>query len=162
MEQFIASGEAAYVIEGWISTRSHICADSCQEASLIQGNPCMGFKGTCVAVCRAAHTVLATGGYGRAYFSATSAHTCTGDGNGMAARAGIPLQACPSMSLFTDYHTPRLQLRALSCGTEALYAKLQSITAAWPGFDCSLCVPCCLNQCMFPQCGASRPGREGL
>ena len=43
--------------------------------------------------CRAAHTVLATGGYGRAYFSATSAHTCTGDGNGMAARAGIPLQA---------------------------------------------------------------------
>ncbi|CAL5228603.1 g11764 [Coccomyxa viridis] len=41
---------------------------------------------------RAAHTVLATGGYGRAYFSATSAHTCTGDGNGMAARAGIPLQ----------------------------------------------------------------------
>jgi len=36
--------------------------------------------------------VLATGGYGRAYFSCTSAHTCTGDGNGMAARAGIPLQ----------------------------------------------------------------------
>ncbi len=37
-------------------------------------------------------TVLATGGYGRAYFSATSAHACTGDGGGMAARAGIPLQ----------------------------------------------------------------------
>ena len=37
-------------------------------------------------------TVLATGGYGRAYFSATSAHTCTGDGGGMAARAGVPLQ----------------------------------------------------------------------
>lgn len=37
-------------------------------------------------------TVLATGGYGRAYFSATSAHTCTGDGGGMAVRAGIPLQ----------------------------------------------------------------------
>jgi len=36
--------------------------------------------------------VLATGGYGRAYFSATSAHTCTGDGSGMAARAGLPLQ----------------------------------------------------------------------
>ena len=36
--------------------------------------------------------VLATGGYGRAYFSATSAHTCTGDGGGMAARAGLPLQ----------------------------------------------------------------------
>lgn len=37
-------------------------------------------------------TVLATGGYGRAYFSATSAHTCTGDGGGMAIRAGIPMQ----------------------------------------------------------------------
>jgi succinate dehydrogenase/fumarate reductase flavoprotein subunit len=36
--------------------------------------------------------VLATGGYGRAYFSCTSAHTCTGDGNSMALRAGIPLQ----------------------------------------------------------------------
>ena len=36
--------------------------------------------------------VLATGGYGRAYFSCTSAHTCTGDGGGMIARAGLPLQ----------------------------------------------------------------------
>ncbi|MEZ5812575.1 MAG: succinate dehydrogenase flavoprotein subunit [Rhizobiaceae bacterium] len=36
--------------------------------------------------------VLATGGYGRTYFSCTSAHTCTGDGNGMIARAGLPLQ----------------------------------------------------------------------
>ena len=41
---------------------------------------------------RAHNTILATGGYGRAYFSATSAHTCTGDGNAMAARAGLPLQ----------------------------------------------------------------------
>jgi succinate dehydrogenase / fumarate reductase flavoprotein subunit len=41
---------------------------------------------------RAHMVVLATGGYGRAYFSCTSAHTCTGDGNGMAARAGLPLQ----------------------------------------------------------------------
>ena len=37
-------------------------------------------------------TILATGGYGRAYFSATSAHTCTGDGNAMVLRAGLPLQ----------------------------------------------------------------------
>jgi succinate dehydrogenase / fumarate reductase flavoprotein subunit len=36
--------------------------------------------------------ILATGGYGRAYFSCTSAHTCTGDGNGMVLRAGLPLQ----------------------------------------------------------------------
>ncbi|MFN3172142.1 MAG: succinate dehydrogenase flavoprotein subunit [Hyphomicrobiales bacterium] len=41
---------------------------------------------------RAHKTVLATGGYGRAYFSATSAHTCTGDGNAMVLRAGLPLQ----------------------------------------------------------------------
>ncbi|GMH41178.1 hypothetical protein BSKO_09088 [Bryopsis sp. KO-2023] len=41
---------------------------------------------------QAHRTVLATGGYGRAYFSATSAHTCTGDGNAMVARAGLPVQ----------------------------------------------------------------------
>jgi succinate dehydrogenase / fumarate reductase, flavoprotein subunit len=41
---------------------------------------------------RAHMTVLATGGYGRAYFTCTSAHTCTGDGNAMALRAGLPLQ----------------------------------------------------------------------
>lgn len=41
---------------------------------------------------RAHMVVLATGGYGRAYFSATSAHTCTGDGGGMAMRAGIPME----------------------------------------------------------------------
>jgi succinate dehydrogenase / fumarate reductase, flavoprotein subunit len=41
---------------------------------------------------RAQMTILATGGYGRAYFSCTSAHTCTGDGGGMALRAGLPLQ----------------------------------------------------------------------
>ena len=40
----------------------------------------------------AQQTILATGGYGRAYFSCTSAHTCTGDGNGMVLRAGLPLQ----------------------------------------------------------------------
>ena len=37
-------------------------------------------------------TILATGGYGKIYYTATSAHTCTGDGNGMALRAGLPLQ----------------------------------------------------------------------
>ena len=41
---------------------------------------------------KAHQTILATGGYGRAYFSTTSAHTCTGDGNAMVARAGLPLQ----------------------------------------------------------------------
>ncbi len=41
---------------------------------------------------RAKKTILATGGYGRTYFSCTSAHTCTGDGNAMVLRAGLPLQ----------------------------------------------------------------------
>ena len=41
---------------------------------------------------RSHQVILATGGYGRAYFSCTSAHTCTGDGNAMALRAGLPLQ----------------------------------------------------------------------
>ena len=41
---------------------------------------------------RSQQTILATGGYGRSYFSATSAHTCTGDGGGMVLRAGLPMQ----------------------------------------------------------------------
>ncbi len=45
-----------------------------------------------IHVFKAHMVILATGGYGRAYFSCTSAHTCTGDGNGMVARAGLPLQ----------------------------------------------------------------------
>lgn len=64
----------------------------------------MGDEGECLGVMawnlvdgtlhrfRAHQTVLATGGYGRAYFSCTSAHTCTGDGNAMVLRAGLPLQ----------------------------------------------------------------------
>ncbi len=44
--------------------------------------------------------ILATGGYGRAYFSCTSAHTCTGDGGGMVVRAGLPLQDME----FTQFH----------------------------------------------------------
>jgi succinate dehydrogenase / fumarate reductase flavoprotein subunit len=49
---------------------------------------------------RAHETILATGGYGRAYFSCTSAHTCTGDGNAMVLRAGLPLQDME----FTQFH----------------------------------------------------------
>ncbi len=64
----------------------------------------MGEDGTCEGVIawnmddgtihtfRGHMVALATGGYGRSYFSATSAHTCTGDGHGMIARAGLPLQ----------------------------------------------------------------------
>lgn len=49
---------------------------------------------------QAHETVLATGGYGRVYFSCTSAHTCTGDGNAMVIRAGLPLQDME----FTQFH----------------------------------------------------------
>ena len=64
---------------------------------IIQDGRCTGVvawrleDGT-IHVFNAKLTVLATGGYGRAYFSATSAHTCTGDGGGMVARAGLALQ----------------------------------------------------------------------
>ncbi len=55
-------------------------------------------------------TILATGGYGRAYFSATSAHTCTGDGNAMVLRAGLPLQDME----FVQFHPPASMGRAAS------------------------------------------------
>lgn len=60
-------------------------------------NNCVGVVAMCMEDgtlhrFNANNTVLATGGYGRAYFSATSAHTCTGDGGAMALRAGIPLE----------------------------------------------------------------------
>ena len=53
---------------------------------------CLNMEDGTIHRIKAKNTVLATGGYGRAYFSCTSAHTCTGDGNAMALRAGIPLQ----------------------------------------------------------------------
>ncbi|MBP9183404.1 MAG: succinate dehydrogenase flavoprotein subunit [Fuscovulum sp.] len=56
------------------------------------GVVCWRLEDGTIHVFNAKMTVLATGGYGRAYFSATSAHTCTGDGGGMVARAGLPLQ----------------------------------------------------------------------
>jgi len=64
---------------------------------IMDGGECRGVVALCMEDgslhrFRAHATVLATGGYGRAYFSATSAHTCTGDGNAMVLRAGLPLQ----------------------------------------------------------------------
>ena len=61
-----------------------------------EGN-CRGVVALCledgtIHTFRAKKTILATGGYGRAYFSCTSAHTCTGDGSAMVLRAGLPLQ----------------------------------------------------------------------
>ena len=64
---------------------------------IMKGNKCVGAVALCledgtIHRFNANNTVIATGGYGRAYFSCTSAHTCTGDGNAMVTRAGIANQ----------------------------------------------------------------------
>ncbi len=64
---------------------------------IMQGDACRGVLAWCLEdgslhLFKAHMTVLATGGYGRSYFSCTSAHTVTGDGNAMVLRAGLPLQ----------------------------------------------------------------------
>ncbi|MCJ9428044.1 succinate dehydrogenase flavoprotein subunit [Kordiimonas marina] len=64
---------------------------------IMENGECRGVIAMCmedgsIHAFRAQSVVLATGGYGRAFFSATSAHTCTGDGGGMALRAGLCLQ----------------------------------------------------------------------
>jgi len=64
---------------------------------IMAGGRCVGVIALClddgsIHRFRAQAVVLATGGYGRAYYTATSAHTCTGDGGGMVLRAGLPLQ----------------------------------------------------------------------
>ncbi|RZF43333.1 hypothetical protein LSTR_LSTR001594 [Laodelphax striatellus] len=64
---------------------------------IMDGDACVGVTAFCledgtIHRFKAKNTVLATGGYGRAYFSCTSAHTCTGDGNAMVSRANLPLQ----------------------------------------------------------------------
>ncbi|MHC9236326.1 succinate dehydrogenase flavoprotein subunit [Pseudooceanicola sp. 502str34] len=62
------------------------------DDGVCQGVVCWKLDDGTMHVFSAKMVVLATGGYGRAYFSATSAHTCTGDGGGMVARAGLALQ----------------------------------------------------------------------
>ncbi len=62
------------------------------------GVVCWRLEDGTIHVFNAKMTVQATGGYGRAYFSATSAHTCTGDGGGMVARAGLPCRTWSSCS----------------------------------------------------------------
>lgn len=64
---------------------------------IMDGGVCRGVMAMClddgtIHRFRAKAVVLATGGYGRCYYTATSAHTCTGDGGGMVLRAGLPLQ----------------------------------------------------------------------
>jgi succinate dehydrogenase / fumarate reductase flavoprotein subunit len=62
------------------------------EEGVCRGVVAMSIEDGSIHRFRAHKTILATGGYGRAYFSCTSAHTCTGDGNAMVLRAGLPLQ----------------------------------------------------------------------
>ena len=111
----------------------------------------MDKEGTCrgvIALCmedgslhrfRAANTILATGGYGRAYFSATSAHTCTGDGNAMAARAGLPLQVPAWCHVVASQHGVRLLdvvtvLGLWKAGVPSWYTRKDS--GPWPEIFC--------------------------
>ncbi len=70
----------------------YFAIDLIMENGECRGVIAMNMEDGSIHAFRAQATVLATGGYGRAYFSATSAHTCTGDGGGMVARAGIAMQ----------------------------------------------------------------------
>ena len=70
----------------------YIALDLIMEDGVCRGVVCWNLDDGTIHRFRAHQTVLATGGYGRTYFSCTSAHTCTGDGNAMVARAGLPLQ----------------------------------------------------------------------
>ena len=70
----------------------YFAIDLIMEEGRCRGVVCLKLDDGTIHRFRAQLVMLATGGYGRAYFSATSAHTCTGDGNAMVLRAGLPLQ----------------------------------------------------------------------
>ena len=70
----------------------HFALDLIMDGDACRGVTTWQLDNGDIHVFRAHLVILATGGYGRAYFSATSAHTCTGDGNAMVLRAGLPLQ----------------------------------------------------------------------
>ncbi|TAN51107.1 MAG: succinate dehydrogenase flavoprotein subunit [Methylococcaceae bacterium] len=77
--------EAEFFIE-------YVALDLIMEGGVCRGVLAWRLEDGTMHLFRAHMTVLATGGYGRCYFSSTSAHTCTGDGNAMVLRAGLPLQ----------------------------------------------------------------------
>ncbi len=70
----------------------YFALDLIMEDGVCRGVMALSMEDGTIHRFRAHKTILATGGYGRAYFTATSAHTCTGDGNAMVLRAGLPLQ----------------------------------------------------------------------
>jgi len=80
---------------------------------------------------RAHHTVLATGGYGRVYFSCTAAHTCTGDGNAMVLRAGLPLEDME----FTQFHPSGIYgsgcLTTEGSRGEGVSSPIRKVSALW-------------------------------
>ena len=78
----------------------YFALDLIMENGACRGVMAMNMEDGSIHRFRAHQTILATGGYGRAYFSATSAHTCTGDGNAMVLRAGLP---CQDME-FVQFH----------------------------------------------------------
>jgi succinate dehydrogenase (ubiquinone) flavoprotein subunit len=98
-------------------------------------------------------TILATGGYGRAYFSATSAHTCTGDGNAMAIRAGIPCQDLE----FVQFHPTGIYVRSANPRADAPAPPLCSPLT---NLSCN-CSPMLTLFCMLKQQGAGCLITEG-
>jgi succinate dehydrogenase flavoprotein subunit len=71
----------------------YFAIDLIRDASgAVRGVVCLKMDDGTIHRFRSQLVILATGGYGRSYFSATSAHTCTGDGGGMVLRAGLPIQ----------------------------------------------------------------------
>jgi succinate dehydrogenase / fumarate reductase flavoprotein subunit len=78
----------------------YFALDLMMEDGACRGVMCWNLDDGTIHRIRAKMVVLATGGYGRCYFSCTSAHTCTGDGNAMVLRAGLPLQDME----FTQFH----------------------------------------------------------
>ncbi len=78
----------------------YFALDLIMENGVCRGVMALNMEDGTIHRFRSHQTILATGGYGRAYFSATSAHTCTGDGNAMVLRAGLP---CQDME-FVQFH----------------------------------------------------------
>ena len=70
----------------------HFALDLIMDDGICRGVMTWSLEDGSIHRIRAKKTIIATGGYGRTYFSCTSAHTCTGDGNAMIIRAGLPLQ----------------------------------------------------------------------
>jgi succinate dehydrogenase / fumarate reductase flavoprotein subunit len=70
----------------------HFALDLIMDDGICRGVMTLSLDDGSIHRIRAKKTIIATGGYGRTYFSCTSAHTCTGDGNAMVLRAGLPLQ----------------------------------------------------------------------